>query len=322
MEEETYLSPFMRLPTELRLQIYSLLLPDLPVIETATRLRSWETGWVYYIGQYGDFRVALRHDGQPCSIGILSVSRQIYEEATAYLYSRTFVFAVSAEYISFLRHRYKDKKNGEYLCFRQGYKDLDGFNREFPINKVRKIHVRFDLLPDITFKGRYSPWLASDVDQHMTNLCRLLTELSRPGERLPKLSLELPYCIPSRRSPNGRPVLDGTAPVCIEAALEAMTETLRGVRSCEVVNGEQWVEQYPRIKMFAEELVKAVVLQYARVQPTHEPSGLEQADVGEPLPAEGGPSDNLVKIIGAETVLEIQEGGSPSSFIPNGAGAD
>ena len=254
-------APIMRLALELRQQIYNYLLPDLPVIETPKLLYqskyghepNWQTEWNLHgrlMYEWSDLRVPLRYDRQHCSTAILSVNRQLYEEASSYLYHRKFVFSVSPFYISFLRNRYQDihSEARDYQGIR--HVDLSDFNWSFPIGKVKEIYVRLDMPAATTSIGRWSQWSITDVGRQMSLLCELLNKLRRPEELLPKTSLKLPTSVVRAQSADERHQLDGDQPACIEAALQAMSKTLRRIRSCEVTDLRCSCEDYPQIQGF------------------------------------------------------------------------
>ena len=109
----------MRLALESRQQMCNHLLPNLPIIETpkllyqskyghgSNRQTEWKLDQRLMYG-WSDLQVPLRYDRQHCSTAILSINRQLYQEASSYLYHRKFVFLVSPFYIPFLHNRYED----------------------------------------------------------------------------------------------------------------------------------------------------------------------------------------------------------------------
>ena len=77
--------PLMRLPTEIRVHVFSFLLPDLKVIRPSIRggldfrpgHRKNEHLWMSY-----------RHDHAKSDMAIMRSNRQVYDETTSYLYNR------------------------------------------------------------------------------------------------------------------------------------------------------------------------------------------------------------------------------------------
>ncbi|KAL8839216.1 MAG: hypothetical protein Q9170_001822 [Blastenia crenularia] len=88
---------FLDLPREIRDQVYSHLLPDLPVIDCDP---DWSTNkeGLYRYSAY-DFRA----DREPCSLGLLMANHQLYDEGTDYLYNtKTYKLNVFAGGFDFL----------------------------------------------------------------------------------------------------------------------------------------------------------------------------------------------------------------------------
>lgn len=77
--------PLMRLPAEIRLHIYSFLLPDMKT------LYSQRGGGFYGPGSSQNYHGGgrYRHDFAPGDMAIMRSNRQIYDETTNYLYSRS-----------------------------------------------------------------------------------------------------------------------------------------------------------------------------------------------------------------------------------------
>ena len=92
--------PLMRLPTEIRLHIFSFLLPDLKTIYPP-----FKGGCYSYPGSYeNDYGKAYyRHDFTPGDMAIMRSNRQIYDETSNYLYNRsTIMVSVGDDGVNFL----------------------------------------------------------------------------------------------------------------------------------------------------------------------------------------------------------------------------
>ena len=131
--------------------------------------------------------------------------------------------------ISFLGSRCQDVHSEARDYQGIGHVDLSDSNSSFPIGKVKEICVRLDVPAAATSTGRWSQWSITDIGRHMSLLCELLNKLRRPEELLPKTSLKLPTSVMRAESANERHQLDGNQPACIEAALQAMSKTLRRI---------------------------------------------------------------------------------------------
>lgn len=119
----------LKLPTEIRMLIFSYLLPDRPV-----------SAWLDH---------PLRNDGQRCVFNLLLLNKQITEEARDVLYGNQ-PFTVSIQ------------KNSLYMCGRLYYLDVNGapfnqtrngmfYNRPPMLDKVRSIRIQMTLVkPSVT----------------------------------------------------------------------------------------------------------------------------------------------------------------------------
>lgn len=92
------LLPFLRVPLELREQIYGHLLPDKEVID-------WDFSSLefhYGTDDHEEWLRSLRNDYSPCAPAVLCASRQTNGEASGVLYRRMFVLHVRANRFEFL----------------------------------------------------------------------------------------------------------------------------------------------------------------------------------------------------------------------------
>lgn len=103
------LSPFLRIPLELREQIYGYLLPDRDV--TSWNARGSCIRMPYDESRFG----SLRCDGGPCDPAILRASRQMNREASAVLYRRIFTIQVRPDGFDFLADSFGTLEN--IRCF-------------------------------------------------------------------------------------------------------------------------------------------------------------------------------------------------------------
>lgn len=276
MAKNRSLPPFLRLPLELRQQIYSYILPDLPIIETTIDERN--QGYLEkerhheYLSRAYEYAfttprrdrrdIPLRYDRQRSSIDVLCVSRQVYEEATAYLYSRTFVISVSAVCITFLMEEYQSLpwcdvawNNGREPQYRLIYY----FDRQFPISRVRELMIRVNAPIIETPRSGSLELLYEEFARHMISVCELLRRRCRKVKSLPKITVELPP-----RFVKGMAFDDGyenIRPACIENALRIMRDTVSRVKGCRIMNVEDWEEVFPDIARLAEECQRAVVME-------------------------------------------------------------
>ena len=90
----------MHLPLELRLRVFSFLLPDVDEIDPGN-----EWGCTQSAGEsYTDIIwTTYRHDGAPCEMAIMRTNRQIYDETAGYLYDRlTVIVHIESDGVNFL----------------------------------------------------------------------------------------------------------------------------------------------------------------------------------------------------------------------------
>lgn len=149
------MSPFLKLPNELRNQILGYLVPDLDVISNIFQPEcdSRHCGGVFG----GEFCLRKDHDSR--HMKILRVNRQLYAEGSSIAYGRTFLVKIEWNAIDFLTYS---------LSFTRGLENTVGL---FPFHMVRHLHV------EIISTRRAAP--AAVLLHNTICICR---ELSRAPE--------------------------------------------------------------------------------------------------------------------------------------------
>ena len=141
--------PLLRLSTELRLHIFSFLLPDLETIYPVYRgkshfppgSRTKSHGWAQY-----------RHDSSPGDMAIMRSNRQIYDETSHYLYNRsTIVVSIRDDGVSLLANHWG--------CGRITGSSL----RNIPFHKFKLVWLHIEA--------------ASDLRRHLVHVRRNLLDL-------------------------------------------------------------------------------------------------------------------------------------------------
>ncbi|KAF2093826.1 hypothetical protein NA57DRAFT_80827 [Rhizodiscina lignyota] len=133
-KHEQTLPGFLRLPVELRLQIYSYLLPDVPIIPARDDSnfipfrpdispKKWLVRPAVWLDRFS--KLALRDDYQACHTSIMRVNKQICMEARDELCGKTAVeVEVNEEAVYFLRNKSLDHRS----AFMDGKKGKELFD--------------------------------------------------------------------------------------------------------------------------------------------------------------------------------------------------
>ena len=177
-------SPFLRLPLELRDQIYGYLMPD--VDEVCTKPGFKEN--VYHEGdiEWFDNLFELRRDGDYCYPAILAVNKQVHAEASRIMWNRTYTIRASPKSIEFLGAEYPlapyNHIAGPHIRLPN---QLDDLPVAFPFHKARAIRVQ---VMNSVFPG----WVAWEhIGLHLKELSRVLEKIAEKDLPLNRLIIDL-----------------------------------------------------------------------------------------------------------------------------------
>ena len=146
--------PLMRLPAEIRLNIFSFLLPDMKPLYSRRRGRF--PGPASFKNFPG--RGRYRHDFAPGNLAIMRSNRQIYDETTNYLYNRsTLVVSVDDDGVNLL--------SSHWGCGEMSKKSL----KEIPFNKFQGVWLQIQATLD---QRKH----LNDIRRNLLNFCIVLCQ--------------------------------------------------------------------------------------------------------------------------------------------------
>lgn len=183
MAEGLFRSPLLRLPLELRDQIYGYVLPNVDEV-------CIKPGFKENVQHEGDIEwfdnlFELRRDGDYCYPAILAVNKQVNAEASRIIWNRTYTITASTKCIEFLGAEYPI---APYNHIPGPYNRLpnqrDEFPVAFPFHKARAVRVR------VVNSGYPGGVLWGPFGFHLKKLSRVLERIREKGLPLKRLMID------------------------------------------------------------------------------------------------------------------------------------
>ena len=246
MAEYLSRSPLLRLPLELRDQIYGYLLPDVDeiCIKPGFKENVYHEGDIEWFDRFFD----LRRDGDSCYPAVLAVNKQVNTEASRIMWNRIYTITVSPNCIEFLGVQYPIAPYSQILSTGLGPRNqlpnqLHAFPVAFPFHRARALRVG---VMNTEFRARI------DQEQFELQLKELSQVLGKIGQKdLPLKKLMIDLCAWGD-GPHFTDLAD------ITKLFRAFEHCEKIAKFCEVKLGD-WVMTSPEVILMARTLGHRII---------------------------------------------------------------